>query len=387
MIRKLMMAAVVAACIAIVPKVGATTPTGVNGTVRGVTFYYLDGAANPYANPPVPSQGFEWVLNHQYDPDVRERLDNLLAQYRAAGVNWIRLLIASNNFSALDMEPVPSAAWIKKLNDFLAITRAGDNAGQFHIEIVLVPLRTNGLIADTAPYNHDKAWLKTWLDNINFTNVGQIMLGGDLSPCLLSGCQGSSGASTIANNHGAWIRSIWAWKDSNYPTLNASYEVIGVQGGSNNNPALISMMAHWSAQYTPTNPTMSAGLYVTLSPGATWQQYAAAFTAVLDSYAAATAKNLHIDEYGLAKGTGSDGVTRTLADQRAGYQGMLGAMICWRQKNYAKFAWGANRDYPYDVGPNRARWYGLVDSFDGNMPVMSPTWGDIKLYYTLQSCP
>lgn len=382
-----MIAAAIAICSTISSQGIASTTTGANGTVRGVTFYYLDGAANPYSNPPTPSQGFEWVLDHQYDPDVRARLDNLLATYRAAGVNWIRLLIASNNFSAQDMEPVPSDAWIKKLNDFLAITRSGDNAGKFHIEIVLVPLRTNGLIADTPPYSHDKAWLKKWIDNINYTNVGQIMLGGDLSPCLLSGCQGSSGASVVANNHGAWIRSIWAWKDANYPTLNASYEVIGIQDQSNNNPALISMLAHWSDLYTPTNPIMSAALYVTLPPGATWQQYATAFTAILDSYASASGKNLHIDEYGLARGTGSDGITRTLADQRAGYQGMLGAMVCWRHKDYAKFAWVASRDYPYDVAPGRARWYGLVDSFNGNMPVMSPTWSDIKLYYTLQSCP
>ena len=95
MFRKLMMTAVFAACSAVTFTAMATTATGVNGTVRGVTFYYLDGAANPYADPPIPSQGFQWVLDHQYDPDVRERLDNLLAAYRAAGVNWIRLLVAS----------------------------------------------------------------------------------------------------------------------------------------------------------------------------------------------------------------------------------------------------------------------------------------------------
>jgi hypothetical protein len=364
----------------------ASTPTGVNGDVRGVTFYYLDGAANPYSHPAVAGQGFGWVLDNQYDPAVRARIDNLLTAYRNAGVNWIRLLVGSDNFPSSKVEPVPSAALIKEFNDFLAITRSGANQGQFHIEVVLVPHRASGMIADVAPYNHDKLWLKTWIDKINYTNVGMVLLGGDLSPCLLSGCEGSANASAIAKNHGAWIKSIWAWKQANYPTLNASYEVIGVESG--NNPALIAMLAHWNDVNTPTNAIMSAGVYISLPSGATWQQYAAVTVAVLDSYASASSKNLHIDEYGKSRGTDASGNTWSLNDQRAAYQGFLGAVVCLRKKNYAKFAWVAGRDYPYDTdSTGRARWNGLVDSFNGATPVMSATWSDLKLYYTLQVCP
>lgn len=363
---------------------------GVNGTTRGVTFYYLDGSPNPYTNPPFTGEGFMWVLNNQYDPTVRARIGNLLAQYRDAGVNWIRLVISSNNFASADnMEPVPSTEWIKKLNDFLAITRSGENAGQFTIEIVLIPKRTtDGYIADTPPYDHDKLWLKTWIDHINYTNVGMIMLGGDLSPCLLSGCDGAINAKPITINHGEWIKSIWAWKEANYPKLNASYEVIGVQSGSNNDPRLISMLAHWNDQYTPSNPNLAASLYISLPPGSTWQQYASAMSSILDSYLIASSKSLRIDEYGKFRGTNESGVTWTLQDQEAAYLGTLGAVECWRQHNYGKFAWVGGRDYPYDTDASgRAYWGGLVDSFNGNQPVMSPTWDDLKLYYTLQKCP
>ena len=61
----------------------------VSGDVRGVTFFYLDGGG----------QDFPWVLNNQYNSDVRTKIDNLLTTYRTAGVNWIKrmLLLTMNN--------------------------------------------------------------------------------------------------------------------------------------------------------------------------------------------------------------------------------------------------------------------------------------------------
>lgn len=354
--------------------------------VRGVTFYYLDGSYNP-ATPQIPSQGFRWVLDNQYDPAVRARIDNLLAKYRAAGVRWIRLLVAANHFPASEVDPVPSSALIQKLNDFLAITRTGPNAGKFHVEIVLIPRTQGSMFAEPFPYTADKLWFKTWLDHINFSNVGMIMFGGDLSPCLLSGCEGQSTAQALPKNHGKWIREIWSWKDANYPTLNASYEVIGVQQGGVNNPALIAQLAQWSAANTPSNPIMAASLYVNLAPGSTWQQYATAMKAILDSYASVSSKPLWIDEFGKSRGTDT-GVTWTLQDQRNAYLGVLGATFCQSDVAFATFAWVAGRDYPYHIdGAGAARYNGLVESWSGSTPVMSATWQDLSLYYKLTACP
>lgn len=68
------------------------------------------------------------------------------------------------------------------------------------------------------------------------------MMAGDLSPCLLDGCYGDPSlpaSATHQRNHGSWIRELWAWKEANYAGLNVSYEVIGNQGGSGNDPNLI----------------------------------------------------------------------------------------------------------------------------------------------------
>ena len=67
---------------------GRVLAGNVSGDVRGVTFFYLDGGG----------QDFPWVLDNQYNSDARTKIDNLLATYRRAGVNWIRLLIATDHF-------------------------------------------------------------------------------------------------------------------------------------------------------------------------------------------------------------------------------------------------------------------------------------------------
>jgi hypothetical protein len=340
-----------------------------SGDVRGVTFFYLDGG----------QQDFPWVLDHQYDPLVRSRIDKLLEKYREAGVNWIRLLVATDHFPVQsDIHPVPSASVIKKVNDFMAITRAGNNAGRFTVELMLIPQQRNGLFTDVAPYSRDKFWYKTWIDNLNYSNLGLVMLGGDLSPCLLSGCEGERFVEALPKNHGEWIKSMWSWKESNYPALNVSYEVIGVQALSNNDPALIKRLANWINRNTPTNPVIAASLYIELPSGSSWQDYAYATARVLDAYHSTTAKMLWIDEFG--KGFGSQWSEQ---DQRSAYQGFLGASVCWRQNRYPKFAWVAGNDYPYD-GKN---WYGLVSGFAGSTPIMRDAWSDLSLYYTVQACP
>ncbi|WP_458072125.1 hypothetical protein [Rhodanobacter sp. BL-MT-08] len=337
--------------------------------VRGVTFFYLDSA----------TEDFPWVLAHQRDPIVRARIDALLAQYRSAGVNWIRLLVSYDYFSRAEVEPAPSRALIKQVNDFIGITHSGPNAGQFHVEVVLTTHRdVHGLYSDVAPYAHDKRWLQSWIDHLDYTNLGMIMLAGDLSPCYLSGCYGDrTQVQALPMNHGAWITSIWAWKQSRLPKLAASYEVIGVQSLSNNDPALISKLATWMDVHTPTNPVTAVSLYVSLPAGSTWQDYAKATNVILDTYAAASTKPLWIDEYGK-----SVGIQWTTQDQRAAFEGFLTASLCQRQNPYAAFAWVGGRDYPYKSG----EWFGLVDSFRGSTPVMMPAWKDLAHFYTIAGC-
>jgi hypothetical protein len=337
------------------------------GAVRGVTFFYLDGK----------QQDFPWVLEHQREPAVRARIEGLLEQYRAAEVNWIRLLIATNHFPDRSaIHPVPSFPLIQKVNDFMALTRSGENAGQFTIELVLVPEQKNSRFTDTAPYERDKRWYKAWLDQLDYSNLGMVMFGGDLSPCLLSGGEGEPGSESIPKNHSAWIKALWNWKVAHYPNLYASYEVIGIQTGSRNDPMLIQKLATWIKVNTPGLPVVSASLYLELPRGSSWRDYADTTARIIDTYNATLPDTpLWIDEFG--KSWGQDW---TLEDQKAAFTGFLTTTIAWqRRSSYPVFVWVAGNDAPYD-GKNT---FGLVAGFDESKPRMQPAWGEVERFYRL----
>ncbi|WP_431689267.1 hypothetical protein [Hahella sp. NBU794] len=336
----------------------------VSGDVRGVTFFYLDGV----------HQDFPWVLNNQYDPEVRRKIDNILKEYRSAGVNWIRILIGADHFpNQEEMYPVPSQSMIDKVNDFMEITRIGENAGQFTIELVLVPkMKSNGEFHDQSPYDNDKTWYSSWIGGLNYTNLGMIMLGGDLSPCLNDGCEKIG----LTKNHANWIRAMWAWKEQLYPSLNMTYEVIGNQ---NNDTRLIKSLAGWVERNTPTVPVIAASIYINLPNGSNWEAYASTATKILDAYHSATSKPLWIDEFGK-----SIGDIWNESDQKAAFDGFLGASVCMRNRQYPKFAWVGGNDYPYDG----RLWFGMVSAFNADAePAMRPAWSSVAQYYNLQQCP
>lgn len=343
--------------------------TPVSGDQRGVTFFYLDGGGHD----------FPWVLEHQYDSQVREKIDALLSQYRKSGINWIRLLVAADHFYDAKKElvyPVPEDSLINNLNDFMAITRSGDNAGQFTIELVLVP-KTNKFMFNIIDFSIDEAWYRKWFDNLDFHNLGIIMIGGDLAPCSKTGhCEGDPNVHPYFDNHGKWIKHMWSWKEIEYPNINASFEVAFEDGLPNN--TLVHNTVKWIDENTPTVPTIAAAMYINLTPGTSWEDYAYMTQEFLDVYHSSTSKPLWIDEIGHSIGQGWKE-----SDQIAYFQGVLAASVCWSLNKYPTFIWVAGNDTPYD----KKQVFGLVEGFNGNTPIMRTSWSVIEQYFNLQQCP
>lgn len=297
---------------------------------QGVTFFYLDGGA----------QDFPWVLQHQYEPETRLKIDNVLAAYKLAGVSWIRLLVAQNHF----IKPKPQ---VQELIDFLAILK------DFQINLVLIPNRKS--------IETDKLWFSAWLDKL--PTVGMVMLGGDLTPCLLQGCD---------RPDADWIRQIWAWKQQKYSAITASYEVIGLQQASDNDPYLIAILSNWIDTNTPDVPFMVAGIYVSLPPGSNAEDYKKVFSRVLNSQLKSTKRPLWIDEYGAIFGPGA----WTDDDRVKAYQGFTAATC-----GYPRFAWVAG-DSALD-GKNAE---GLVSAFVDSKPVFIPAWKILSDAYSQKTC-
>lgn len=403
MLRKLSACLLTALSITLSP---AATAANISGDVRGVSLQYLDTGA----------RDLPWILKNLDNPaypDLRPKLDNLLAKYRSAGVNWIRLLVAAdhlNNQWPGQSYPANAAndaainEQIAKVNRLMEITRTGSNAGRFTIEVVLMtPRNSADLFTDPGPnYTNDWAWLQKWINGLQYNNLGMVMLGGDLSPCDEQGCEAGAASPTHASNHGAWIKKIWQYKQQQYPSLNASYEIIGVDTALTleqrpNRFDRIRKVVPWINANTPSNPVIAAAMYVRLLPGTPWEGYRDETNLLLKAFheIPGNAKSLWIDEFGMPTGPCYKGDltacgTWTTQDQRNAYQGYLGASVCYYQHRYPKFAWttgvGAAEKDPRIAG-DAGRVFGLVTSYTSNTPNMRPAWSDLSLYYNLQACP
>ena len=388
MVLKARRAAVAALLLWCVLAAAPAAQAQVAGPVRGVSFYYLDGLA----------EDFGFVLDRVWtdDPVVGAKLDNLFAAWRTAGVNWVRLLVISDRFPG---EPYPDPGTlpgnrIAKVNKFMTAPRA---AG-FTFEIVLIDNKRDvGLGAGELPnYSPHKTWTAAWIDRMNYSRLGLVLLGGDLQPCDAPGaqviCAGEPGASPTARRHGAYIKMMWPWARKRWPNLNLNYEVIG-GGTPTNNFEQLRRIAAWVNANTPDVPSVTASLYIypPLPAGTTWPQFADAYTQMLNAYHAVSSKPLWIDEFGysIESNTVSPGCPPgviTECDQEAYFTGFLAAAVCRRgaRPPYPILTWLGSNDFPYVFGS----WWGLMRGFDGvNQPVPRQAWGVLSFYYNLGACP
>lgn len=224
------------------------------------------------------------------------------------------------------------------------------------------------------------------MTGLNYSNLGMVMLSGDLTPCGWDGvnpgykCFGETATTVppLAYNHGYWLSTLWPWFRSQWPTVQASCEVIA----GDSNGELIMRTATWVQQRTPTVSYIAVSLYSELTPGASWLDYANRTVLLLNSYHSVATLPLWIDEYGMRIcQTGQCAFTE--ADQTAFYNGFLGASTCWTTRKYPKFAWVGGNDYPY----NSQFWCGLASSFSGTTPVWRPAWSAVSVYFNLDKCP
>ena len=303
--------------IALLAAAGLYTASAIATPINGVQFEWLNtheediewildnlGAIYPDHNlptnytaptdaygPPGPGGSAPAVIAPGTGPLVTTEVNNLLAQYKAAGVNYIGLFISvseidnycnnvggvgynknspsdfynpnasysssysfCNDYSA---HPYPqlNPDFVIALQNFINITNSGPYAGQFKIGITfftqtaqtgyLCESEGGGNIGDTPTcpdngdpnnpaYNHAygnaEEYLANWINALIPTNnnIGIVMLGGQLKVCDGAGCDQDPGADAEVTNNGEWIKNIWQWKQSAFPNLNATYEALSL---------------------------------------------------------------------------------------------------------------------------------------------------------------
>ena len=354
---------------------GKIGTTDISANVRGITFHFLDGW----------DHDLPWMIENQYTLEIRKKIERVLDTYDKAGINWLRILIAAHHrpyYRYVDSgNPIPSDTQVRQVNDFLALLRSDRFAGKFKIEIVLIPEMNSDLsFRDSAPYNLDKQWLNFWMNNLDFTDIGLVMIGADLMPCAWEGSQigfrcGNASAVTVTQNHARWIEAVWPWARQNWPNHNMSYEVIA---GSSTLAA--TTMATWISQHTPDVSLASASMYFDLPIGATIEDYKTYWRDVITSFRNSSVKPLWIDEFGKRIGTGY-----SETDQANFFMGFLEATACGSfPDTIPKLAWVGGDDYT----SNRNIWFGLFSGYDSEQnPIVRPAWKALSKAYNAAQCP
>ena len=355
-----------------------------------------------------PNEGIFWILENQYTEQGKQRILERLKDFQTAGVNWIRILV-SPNWGRRDIyaNPLPT---IQKVNDLMALTREGKNAGKFTIELVLDGNRWNAdyvnpktgkqgkaeqYFVDPYPYRNDKAWFKTWIDHLNFENLGMIMFAGDTAPCKKWGNKPESKVKCYESeappshwqdeeyykNNGRWVTTIYAWFAQAYPSLNVAFEV-----GHGGDFDEMSANADWVKRHLPAMPVFATALYIHLGDTEDWRSYREETDRFIDEAERRSEKKLWIDEIGYGrKGNRYSANDRSEARQKAYFDGVLASLVRYRKNKYPTFAWVAGDDYR-DHDPEHA-WYGLLTEkmgSGGHQKVWSPAWNTLSLYYNLQ---
>ena len=354
---------------------GKIGSTNITANVRGITFHFLDGW----------DHDFPWMAEHQYELETRRKIEKVLDTFSKAGINWLRILIAAHHRPedryVESGNPIPSDKRVKQVNDFLTLIRSGRFAGKFNLEIVLIPEMNGDLsFRDSPPYNLDKQWLKSWMNRLDLTSIGLVMIGADLMPCAWEGgaigfrC-GDASASTVTINHARWLESVWPWARQNWPNQNMSYEVIA---GSSTLAA--STMATWISQHTPDVTVASSSMYFDLPVGATVQDYKNYWRDVIVSFRNHSIKPLWIDEFGKRIGTGY-----SETDHANFFKGFLEATACGAfPDTIPKLAWAAGDDY----SSSRKIWFGLFSGYSLDMtPIVRPAWKALSKSYNAPHCP
>ncbi len=380
--KKLILSAILLLCMSVTPMAQAQVQANAIGSIRGATLYFLDGSGQPP----------RYIIANQDDPDVAAKLCNIFARYHLAGVNWVRFLVVAHQFknqpefADIYTNPYPV---IEKVNQFME--QAQVCGVDLTFELLLDPRQQRQWFTDPPPYTNDLNWYRAWLDNLDMTHVGMIMLTGDTSPCAWNGtvfqCYGDNSldVTPLAYNNGHWVASVYPILSAEYPDVLMGVDMMaGDQAGNNE---LLKKTAEWVDAFIPTAPYTALSLHFALPVGSTWQDYAAQDLRILSNYHSVTNRDLWMDEIGgpmcNPSGCGTPETTDdyTWADQSAAINGWLAVLACQQTTDYPVMLWAAHRDY--GMVPS----YGMISNFTGNVPNFKSVWNTVSLYYNLQVCP
>ncbi|MDY6929435.1 MAG: hypothetical protein SWN10_20295 [Pseudomonadota bacterium] len=343
----------------------------INEGVTGINFFYLDGRDQEG----LPQLMQKLALGDSACKGTREginkRFHATLTELKSAGYNWVRVLVGQGfyqiyssrcNIPMSQVYPVLSPNQAAILNTLLeGITGYG-----FTLELVL------GGSAKFSDTQGDIRFFESILTQIDLSNVGLVMLGGDVQP-------------TRSKKHKDWLlmlyRHFTQHTSPELRQLNYSFDTVTY-------PQIAHFESYlkWVKQSMPSLPVVSINLYNrSLPAGAKWYQYYEAIQPYLKAYdSSGLTQSPWIDEYGFRLSNPPEQTHFTEDDQLAYVKGLTYAIYCNSTTPIPAFIWTAGNDrYLADPSRDLERTpYGLFRSYANNTPVPTKAFNWIKEFHT-----
>lgn len=339
---------------------------------KGVNFFYLNGR---------DQEDFVQVAEKLFygdnackgvRNDITERFDNSLKAIKAAGFEWVRLLVSKDFYQiyaprcGFKMEEIYPKLAEKHLAVLSQLIKSVAATG-LKIEIVLSGTKW---FADP---NNDIEFFESILLGIPIKHVDMVILGGDVQP-------------SNAKYQADWLLQVLPHflnhKNADLASQNYLFDTVTYR---NKDQALA--YVEWVKKHIPQLGYLPVNLYNrTLPPSSNWRDYSIALREFIAIYKQAELP-LWIDEYGFRLSNESENVQYTEADRVAYLKGFYHALSCENAITAAYFIWTAGNDrhvsFP-DKDTNRTP-FGLFSGYENNKPITTPAWDEVALFNTTSS--
>ncbi|NQY18693.1 hypothetical protein [Alteromonas sp.] len=339
---------------------------------KGVNFFYLNGR---------DQEDFVQVAEKLFygdnackgvRNDITERFDNSLKAIKAAGFEWVRLLVSKDFYNiyaprcGFSMDEIYPVLADKHLS---VLTKLIEKVAAHGLKIELVLSGTKWF----ADPENDVRFFESILFGIPLEHVDMVILGGDVQP-------------SNAKYQADWLLQVLPHflnhKNADVASQNYLFDTVTYR---HKDQALA--YVEWVKKHFPQLGYLPVNLYNrTLPPSSNWRDYSIALAEFIAIYKQAELP-LWIDEYGFRLSNESESIQYTEADRVAYLKGFYHALSCENAITAAYFIWTAGNDrhvsFP-DKDTNRTP-FGLFSGYENNKPITTPAWDEVALFNTTSS--
>ncbi|WP_288389106.1 hypothetical protein [uncultured Alteromonas sp.] len=349
-----------------------SVPPSVSKPAKGVNFFYLNGRDQEDLVQVAEKLYFGDDACKGTRSNIAPRFENSLIEIKAAGFEWVRLLVSKDfyeiyaprcGFKVEEIYPALAEKHLAVLSEL--IERVAGHG--LKIELVL-----SGTKWFADPKN-DITFFQSILLGVPLQQVNMIILGGDVQPAN-------------AQYQADWLLQVLPYflnhKRNDLASQNYLFDTVTYRDKKQ-----ASIYVEWVKKHFPQLNYLPINIYSrSLPPKSSWRDYSNEISEYVEIYKQAELP-LWIDEYGFRLSNTSENTNYTEVDRVEYLKGFYHALSCKNTLPAAYFIWTAGNDR-HLAAPNRDHDrtpFALFSGYEDEKPITTPAWNEVASFNTTPS--